>query len=310
MICGERPDHTPVCWRPGGGAVAFVAESKPITLSFGGEVDWLRGCALTAAREVVCWDYEDDSFERPERVAGLDRVGAKPVQIDVSRYHACATLANSRVACWGENQAGQLGSGVDSQCRHLEPYRSFEHAIVVPKLRGVVQVSGGALHSCALDREGVVHCWGRGQWGALGRPPETRCAGPGPVAGLPAIIHISSDGEVTCALDREGSVYCWGSENLYQTPAKVAVPCRVPLPGPARDVRVVQGWGISALLQDGRELRWLNVYHCDEWYSFEYELIPRSTVTFTIANYQSASSSRHNASNSSARSWADFHSEN
>lgn len=60
-----------------------------------------------------------------------------------------------------------------------------------------VQVSAGGVHSCALDREGRAHCWGKEEV-VRDTPDELRFA------------SIEAGGEHTCGLTPEGQAHCWG----------------------------------------------------------------------------------------------------
>ena len=74
-------------------------------------------CALRANGEVLCWGTNGNgemgtgSFEQPVQkvvtVSGLEGV----VHLAGGRWHMCAALGSGGVACWGGNQAGQLGDG-------------------------------------------------------------------------------------------------------------------------------------------------------------------------------------------------------
>lgn len=74
-------------------------------------------CALRASGQVVCWGSNGagllgiGSYEQPVQkvvtVSGLTGV----VHIAGGRWHMCAALGSSGVACWGANQSGQLGDG-------------------------------------------------------------------------------------------------------------------------------------------------------------------------------------------------------
>jgi hypothetical protein len=65
----------------------------------------------------------------------------------------CAVTVSGEVACWGENDAGQLGSPASA-----EPLSA---PTLIPGLSHVVELVMG-VPSCALDDTGDVHCWGDG----------------------------------------------------------------------------------------------------------------------------------------------------
>ncbi|MBL8742490.1 MAG: hypothetical protein JNK04_15380 [Myxococcales bacterium] len=74
-------------------------------------------CALRASGQVACWGSNAQgrlgigSTEQPEEnvVTVLGVEGA--LHIAGGWWHTCAALGSGGVACWGDNQAGQLGDG-------------------------------------------------------------------------------------------------------------------------------------------------------------------------------------------------------
>ena len=73
----------------------------------------------------------------------------------------CVLLTTAAVHCFGDNSAGQLGSGSIGSAR--------ETPGAVAGLTGtVVDVLAGASHSCAVMSTGQVRCWGLNDQGQLG----------------------------------------------------------------------------------------------------------------------------------------------
>jgi alpha-tubulin suppressor-like RCC1 family protein len=102
-----------------------------------------------------------------------------------------------------------------------------------------ISVQTGALHGCALDRDGAVWCWGHNEQRQLGAEAPWFSAKPQVVGGLPAITRLALGYSFSCALDQDGAVWCWG-----QLPGNVgaeaqAKPQKMSLP-PATEL--VAGW--------------------------------------------------------------------
>lgn len=78
---------------------------------------WSHTCALLRNGVVTCWGDNGEGqigtglgtrTYRPAAPAGLDDV---VVALAAGNTHTCALLTSGTVACWGNNNAGQLGDG-------------------------------------------------------------------------------------------------------------------------------------------------------------------------------------------------------
>jgi alpha-tubulin suppressor-like RCC1 family protein len=169
-----------------------------------------HACAVTTSGGVKCWggNQEGDlgdgtAMERhtPVEVAGLTS-GVRAVT--AFGYFTCALTTGGGVKCWGSNYGGQLGDGSTTD-------RSMP-VDVVGLSSGVVAVSAGGLHTCAVTAAGGVKCWGWNGDGQDGDGTTTDRLAPVDVAGLASGVQgVSSGGSHTCALISGGGVKCWGS---------------------------------------------------------------------------------------------------
>ncbi|MFN7003541.1 MAG: RCC1 domain-containing protein [Roseinatronobacter sp.] len=182
-------------------------------------------CAINAQGRVLCWGENSDgqlgdgsttARSRPVRVQGL---GGDVQAISAGSRHACALNRNGRAMCWGANRRGQLGDG--TYTRRLVATR----VAGVPRDARAISVGGG--HSCMLDRQGRVLCWGWNGDGALGSgnyessPLRVRARriGTGAIA-LSALGEAWEAGNVprghTCAVMADGRTMCWGRNDQGQ----------------------------------------------------------------------------------------------
>ncbi|HEU0030478.1 MAG TPA: hypothetical protein VFQ53_07595 [Kofleriaceae bacterium] len=111
--------------------------------------------------------------------------------------HSCV-LEREVVSCWGNNDAGQLGNGTRDES--ARPVR-------VTGLRHPIAITAGELHTCALERDGHVQCWG-----ALDE--VLRTMHPVEVGRVATAVEIQAGSSHTCARLDSGDVACWGGD-LY-----------------------------------------------------------------------------------------------
>ncbi|MEZ4238198.1 MAG: hypothetical protein R3F59_19025 [Myxococcota bacterium] len=210
-------------------------------------------------------------------------------------HHACAIDAGGHVQCWGNAAAGQLGRGTFEgrlldQDALVSVYRDGVSTDGQPALHAVapvagawraVQVAAGVAHTCAIDEEGAVWCWGRGVEGQVGPdtdaprldrrgwrgdvPSPARVPLPAPAAALFAGTRAS------CARGRDGVARCWGAgfagieevgreviDGWIGDPGRCllhrdgVVACvGIPSPPPRPGARQVVIWGGRACTSDG-----------------------------------------------------------
>ena len=153
-------------------------------------------CALTSAGAVQCWGSNgsgqlgDNSITNrltPVTVSGLS---SGVVAIAAGGSHTCALTSVGAVQCWGYNYDGQLGD--DSDTDRLTP-------VAVSGLSsGVVTISAGFHHTCALTSAGAVQCWGWNAAGQLGdnsttgRLTPVAVSGPGGAGSLNLAVQAST----------------------------------------------------------------------------------------------------------------------
>jgi alpha-tubulin suppressor-like RCC1 family protein len=122
--------------------------------------------------------------------------------------HSCGLKASGAAYCWGNNTAGQLGTGTGA-------LGSASPAAVAGGLV-FADVSLGSTHTCGLTTNGEAYCWGDNSRGKLGGGPggASSSAVPVAVSGGLAFVSLSVGAWHTCGLTSSGAAYCWGS-NFY-----------------------------------------------------------------------------------------------
>ncbi len=197
-----------------------------------------HACVLADGR-IICWGANDFGQVGPSATGGTNG-GHEPVSVNdavqfvalgAGSRHTCGADGTGQVYCWGDNNAGQLGSSAPGGPG------SFETG---PLFGGdqVRSLCGGEEFTCALLESGGVSCWGANWAGQLGNG-QTGEGGPAPEAvNLPGPAKdLGCGGEFGCALLRDGRVFCWGGNGYGQLGAGPrgplsAVPVQSQLPSP------------------------------------------------------------------------------
>ncbi len=171
-----------------------------------------------------------------------------------------AAAGSSVVSAWGENTAGELGDGNET---------NTDVPVEVLGPGGVTAIAAGGYHNLELLEGGTVMAWGTDGDGRLGtgtlNGPET-CSNqyscsrvPIEVKGLSGVTAISAGRYHSLALLSNGTVMAWGDNREGQlgngTTENTGVPTLVP--GLSGVTAIAAGGEYSlALLSDGKVMAW------------------------------------------------------
>lgn len=155
-------------------------------------------------------DADDVELEQSE----LRSVGNPMPAVAIGWEHSCALLHNGTINCWGSDSRGQLGNG-NGAGDTGDKYT----AVAVKDAGGAViniwkAVTAGGYHTCALDTEGDIYCWGRDSEGQLGNGPGSTGDAYNPTLVLrdPGDYYVGITAGLyhTCAILDSGTARCWG----------------------------------------------------------------------------------------------------
>ena len=162
------------------------------------------------------------------------------------------------VKCWGDNDAGQLGTGTPSATGSSTP-------VDVTGISTAAALTGGYNHTCALLSNGTVQCWGANYSGQLGDGSLNNSSIPVSVSGITNAIALSSgnNNDHSCAILSGGltggPVECWGDNTFGQLGNGTTVNSSVPVTvtGITNATSVATGYGHTcALLSDNTVKCW------------------------------------------------------
>lgn len=242
--CGFTEGGDLLCW--GRNDVAELGISTPFSLPVpeevaGGPYDRLHAgfyasCGTNEAGGVECWGGSRwvgslpvaADATCPGYYAVLDwpctrsptafDTGVGFQTLDMGLFFGCGRTDADRVACFGMNDFGQLGTEAAESCSSGGAQRPCATSpVVVSDDLTVQSVATGDIHACALDSAGAAWCWGAqiANFGELGTGVQEGAATPTAVMTEVRFRDVwaakgNSIGGHTCGLDDGGAAWCWG----------------------------------------------------------------------------------------------------
>lgn len=175
-------------------------------------------CGVTTANASFCWGTNSQSQLgigllggfRTEPVQVSDPAGGPVLFVHVSagRGHTCAATsaagAPSDAYCWGDDGLGQVGDNT-----------TFNTDQDIPTLvsGGLTwkQISASDLHTCAIEDDNTVYCWGANWQGAIGIGNQAHQAVPVQMSGL-TFADVTGGLRHSCGrqLSAPYEIRCWG----------------------------------------------------------------------------------------------------
>lgn len=190
-------------------------------------------CALFNNGTLRCWGLNGNgqlgygntftigNDEQPYEAGDVPLVGVG-AKLAVGGNHTCVLMDTGLVRCWGKNNFGQLGYNTTDSVGDGEAIASYGYV----NLGGIAtKIAAGYEHTCALMDTGHVRCWGRNNYGQLGRgntfdvgddEQPSSDEGSDVELGSGTVKNIVAGGHHTCALMDNGRVRCWGYNGYGQ----------------------------------------------------------------------------------------------
>jgi alpha-tubulin suppressor-like RCC1 family protein len=152
--------------------------------------------------------------------------------VSAGGMHSCALTEAGVAYCWGEAPDGQIGAVLSTTCTdHYEHPRELCALVPTAVAGGLTfrAISAGGRHTCALDTQGALYCWGAG---AAAGASVRQLNLPTLVPTSNPFAEVSAGSSHTCALDEKGRVWCWGENRSGQLGLGAADTLPHPTPQP------------------------------------------------------------------------------
>ncbi|TVP86104.1 MAG: hypothetical protein EA375_02250 [Acholeplasmataceae bacterium] len=257
----------------------LVVDESIIQISLGTR----HSAASTSAGRVFTWgnnvyfELGDGTWTHrntpTDITAGFGLSGGETIiQVSLGFRHSAALTSEGRVFTWGDNGAGSLGDGTNTD--RIVPTEITAH-FNLELNEMIIRISMGNGHSSALTSDGRLFMWGYNPSGQLGIGTTTNINIPTEVAGhliLQAgetFIQISLGDFHSAALTSTGRLFTWGwnnsgqlgngttTDNFASNPLPIDITSNLDLLGHETVVQVVLGGSHSSCLTStGRVFVW------------------------------------------------------
>jgi hypothetical protein len=230
FTCAVRSTGTVSCWgdntfgQLGNGTT--TSSSTPVTVTGLSNATAIGvgnrfACALKSDGTVACWGnatagalgngQSTGNFTTPVAVTGV--TGA--VGIAAAYQAACAVKSSGAVACWGNNNQGQLGNGTTTSSLTPVTVSGLNNATAITACDG-----SSVTTVCTATTAGGAVCWGNNTSGQIGNGTTTTSLVPAAVTGLTGAVQTAVGGGAgtgqasACSLLSTGTIVCWGSNSF------------------------------------------------------------------------------------------------
>ena len=211
--CGVR-DGAAWCWGDGARGALGYSASGPTPMAGLAIATGVRAiaagtqlsCALLDAGVVQCWGAGDRGQRGVSGMTDSSTPETVPLTgpahvLGVGAAHACVTTM-AGVECWGDATDGQLGTAPS-------PVPAPLPMGVPGGIPSMTALALGEGHTCARADDGGVWCWGRNDYGQLGRGHYDSAPAPAAVPDLAGVLDLVAYDHQTCART-ESALVCWG----------------------------------------------------------------------------------------------------
>jgi alpha-tubulin suppressor-like RCC1 family protein len=215
--CGIRLDGSLWCWGYNGygelgtgGKPGIAWVPKRVGDAAWSQVDASDNghtCGVRVDGSLWCWGNNQmgqlgtgdfDARLVPTQVEGA----AEWTAVSTGYGHTCAIRVDGSLWCWGLNNGGQLGTGSD---KDMVPDPT---EVTAPS--GWLSMTAGAYHTCGIQLDHSLWCWGAGGEGQTGIGDRRDHNVPVEVGTHADWLDVSAGYAFTCGVRAAHTLWCWG----------------------------------------------------------------------------------------------------
>lgn len=188
--------------------------------------------------------------------------------ISLGGDHACALTVDGKAYCWGARLDAFCGDGQPDN--KTDFYWRKPHPVAGGHT--FTKIAAGHRHTCAIDTQQKLHCWGNNLEGQVGdggplSSNDDYAAGlrfsPVPIRSDLSFVDLAAGSDHSCAIDTSAAVYCWGrnadeqaGEKPSSYPYHLATPTPIPSGGQSFESVTANSRHSCAVAQDGKGYCW------------------------------------------------------
>jgi alpha-tubulin suppressor-like RCC1 family protein len=163
-------------------------------------------CWIDSTGALWCWGENDDGELGNGSTQGeIDTLAPIDdqtwLQVSAKHRHTCAIRADHTLWCWGASANGRLGLGLQVNDHYATPQQ-------ITAASAWSSVSAGSYHSCAIDDQHGLWCWGYDSNGQLGDNGFDNQYSPVAIGGGYAAVAVAL--YHSCGIKTGGTLWCWG----------------------------------------------------------------------------------------------------
>ena len=218
--CAIQGDESLYCWGENNyhqtSTNADDAFASPTVVSEDSWIDISVGinyaCSLNESGTAYCWGNNQQGQCGQEFSESVDTPSQIESELSWRKIsgggqHTCGLATDDTLWCWGNNQNGQLGQPANGLIQSTVPQQ-----VIADNVTAFMDVSAGDRHTCALDEENKLWCWGANEQGQCGTTiSEGGTTMPTLVSNNFVWNSLTAGSSITCAIRDNGSLFCWGA---------------------------------------------------------------------------------------------------